>query len=196
MDQAHGIKIFNQLMKRSFTPSNSPMKIIQPFLGSDPLTLPQEEFNNNDIKTKQSIKNDVNNSKGKVKSSKKSKKRKIETSSDSEDYGEKDLVEDESDGSMKMKIIKPILDSDPLTFSQEEFNNNDVKTEQESEEKIESEKIYFDFEINDDTNAIKTELADEESEEIPVLEVRTDFYKKKGTTDRAGSSCKNKKKEK
>ena len=94
------------------------------------------------------------------------------------------------------EIIKPILDSDPLTFSQEEFNNNDVKTEQESEEKIESEKIYFDFEINDDTNAIKTELADEESEEIPVLEVRTDFYKKKGTTDRAGSSCKNKKKEK
>ena len=39
---------------------------------------------------------------------------------------------------------------------QEEFNNNDV-------------------------NDIQTELADEESEEIPVLEVRKDLYKKKST---------------
>ena len=189
MDQVHGIKIFNQLIQRSFTPSNFPMKIIKPFLGSDPLTLSQEEFNNNDIKTEEFINNDY---KGK-----KAKKRKIETSSESEDYDEKDLVEDESDGSTKMKIAKPFLDSDPLTLSQEEFSsNNDVKTEQsfqESEEKIKSEK--FDFEINDDANDIKTELAEEESEEIPVLEVRTDFFKRKGTTDRAGSSRKNKKKD-
>ena len=39
---------------------------------------------------------------------------------------------------------------------QEEFNNNDV-------------------------NDTQTELADEESEEIPVLEVGTDLYKKKST---------------
>ena len=181
MDQVHGIKIFNQLIQRSFTPSNFPMKIIKPFLGSDPLTLSQEEFNNNDIKTEEFINNDVNDYKGK-----KAKKRKIEKSSESEDYDEKDLVEDESDGSTKMKIAKPFLDSDPLTLSQEEFSsNNDVKTEQsfqESEEKIESEKFDFDFEINDDANDIKTELADEESEEIPpVLEVRTDIYKRKGS---------------
>ena len=191
MDQVHGIKIFNQLIQRSFTPSNFPMKIIKPFLGSDPLTLSQEEFNNNDIKTEETINNDVNDYKGK-----KAKKRKIETSSESEDYDEKDLVEDESDGSTKMKLAKSFLDSDPLTLSQEEFSNNDVKTEQsfqESEEKIKSEK--FDFEINDDANDIKTELAEEESEEIPVLEVRTDFFKRKGTTHRAGSSRKNKKKD-
>merc|ERR1711935_990264 len=150
MDQAHGIKIFNNLMKRSFQPDappNFPMKIIRPLLDSDPLTLSQEEFNNNNVK----------DSKGKVKSSQrwprkaKAKKRKIETSSDSEDYEEKDLVEDESDGSIEMKIIKPVLDSDPLTLSEEEFNNKDVKTEQsfqESEEKIESEN--FDFESKDD----------------------------------------------
>ena len=137
MDQAHGIKKFNDLITKSFrpdTPSNFPMKVIRPFLDSDPLTLSQEEFNNNN----------VNVSKGKGKSSqKKAKKRKIETSSDSEDYGEKDLVEDESDGSKKMKNIKPFLSSDPLTLSHEEFNNNDMKTEQsfqESEEKIKSEK--------------------------------------------------------
>ena len=67
-------------------------------------------------------KNNVKDFKGKVKSSqKKAKKRKIETSSDSEDYEEKDLVEDESDDSMKMKTIKPVLDSDSLNLSQEEF---------------------------------------------------------------------------
>ena len=151
------------------------MKIIKPFLDSDPLTLSQEEFNNNAIKTEQSINNDVNDSKVKVKSSKKAKKRKIETSSDSEDYGEKDLVEDESDGSMKMKNIKPFLNSNPLTLSHEEFNNNDMKTEQsfqESEEKIKSEKFDSDLEIKNDVNDFKTELADEESEEIPMLEVR------------------------
>ena len=149
----------------------------------------QEEFNNNNVK----------DSKGKVKSSqKKAKKRKIdvinykEASSDSEDYEEKDLVEDESDGSIEMKIIKPVLDCDPLTLSQEEFNNKDV---QESEDKIESEN--FDFEIKDDVNDIKPKLADEESEEIPVLEIRTDLNKKTSTTaktDMAGSSRKNKKK--
>ena len=195
MDQAHGIKIFNNLMKRSFqpdTPPNFPMKIIRPFLGSDPLTLSQKEFNNNNVK----------DSKGKVKSSqKKAKKRKIdvinykEASSDSEDYEEKDLVEDESDGSIEMKIIKPVLDCDPLTLSQEEFNNKDV---QESEDKIESEN--FDFEIKDDVNDIKPKLADEESEEIPVLEIRTDLNKKTSTTAKtdmalAGSSRKNKKKQ-
>ena len=115
MDQAHGIKMFNKLVERSFqpdTPSNFPMKITRPFSDSDPLTLSQEEFNNNNVK----------DSKGKVKSSqKKAKKRKIETSSDSEDYEEKDLVEDESDGSMKMKINEPVLDSDTLNLSQEEF---------------------------------------------------------------------------
>ena len=114
MHQVHGIKKFNDLITKSFrpdTPSNFQMKIIRPFLDSDPLTLSQEEFNNNN----------VNVSKGKGKSSqKKAKKRKIETSSDSEDYEEKDLVEDESDGSMKN--IKPVLDSDLLTLSQEEFN--------------------------------------------------------------------------
>jgi hypothetical protein len=50
-----------------------------------------------------------------------------------------------------MKICRPFLDSDPLTLSQEYFNNNDVKTEQpvqESEEEIESEKFVSDFEIN------------------------------------------------
>ena len=158
----------------------------------------QEEFNNNNVK----------DSKGKVKSSqKKAKKRKIdvinykEASSDSEDYEEKDLVEDESDDSIKMKINNPVLDSDPLTLSQEEFNNKDVKTEQsfqESEEKIESEN--FDFEIKDDVNDIKPKLADEESEEIPVLEIRTDLNKKTSTTAKtdmalAGSSRKNKKKQ-
>ena len=84
MHQAHGIKKFNDLITKSFrpdTPSNFQMKIIRPFLDSDPLTLSQEEFNNNNI----------NNSKGKDKSSqKKAKKRKFETSSDSEDYDEKD----------------------------------------------------------------------------------------------------------
>ena len=198
MNQAHGIKIFNKLIQRSFNPS-FPVKIIKPFLDSDPLTLSQEEFNNNAIKTEQSINNDVNDSKVKVKSSKKAEKRKFETSSDSEDYGEKDLVEDESDGSKKMKNIKPFLSSDPLTLSHEEFNNNDMKTEQsfqESEEKIKSEKFDSDLEIKNDVNDFKTELADEESEEIPILEVRIDLNKTKGLSDRAaGSSRKNKKKE-
>ena len=52
MDQAHGIKMFNQLIKRSFQPntsSNFPMKIARPILDSDPLTLTQGEFNNNDV---------------------------------------------------------------------------------------------------------------------------------------------------
>ena len=158
-------------------------------------TLSQEKFNNNAIKTEQSINND---SKVKVKSIKKTfkkaKKRKIETSSDSEDYEEKYLVQDKSDGSIKMKNIQPFLDSDPLTFSQ--FNNNDMKTEesfQESEEEIKSEKFDSDLEIKNDVNA---ELADDESEEIPILEVRIDLNKQKGTTDRAAaSSRKNKKKE-
>ena len=43
---------------------------------------------------------------------------------------------------------------------QEEFNNNDV---------------------NNDVIDIQTELADEESEEMPVLEVRRDLSKKKST---------------
>ena len=62
MDQAHGIKMFNQLIKRSFqpdTPSNFPMKIARPFLDSDPLTLSQDEFNNNDTKTDHYIDNGV-----------------------------------------------------------------------------------------------------------------------------------------
>ena len=62
MDQAHGIKKFNLLIKRSFqpdTPSNFPMKSARPFLDSDPLTLSQEEFNNNDTKTEKYIDNDV-----------------------------------------------------------------------------------------------------------------------------------------
>lgn len=194
MDQAHGIKMFNKLVERSFqpdTPSNFPMKITRPFSDSDPLTFSQEEFNNNNVK----------DSKGKVKSSqKKAKKRKIETSSDSEDYEEKDLVEDESDGSMKMKINEPVLDSDTLNLSQEEFIT-DIKTEQsfqESEENTKSENFHFDFESKDDVNdSIKQELAYEESEEIPILEIRTDLNKKKSTTDKtdmAGSSRKNKKK--
>ena len=97
-----------------------------------------------------------------------------------------------------MKICRPFLDSDPLTLSQEYFNNNDVKTEQpvqESEEEIESEKIVSDFEINYD---IKTELADE-GKILPVIEmtvelndtsmktdlkVRKDLYVKKGTKAR------------
>ena len=97
-----------------------------------------------------------------------------------------------------MKICRPFLDSDPLTLSQEYFNNNDVKTEQpvqESEEEIESEKFVSDFEINYD---IKTELADEgkilPGIEMTVelndtsmktdLEVRKDLYVKKGTKAR------------
>ena len=75
MGQAHGIKVLNQSMKRSFNPSNFPVKIIKPLLDGDPLTLSQEEFNNNAIKTDQSINND---SKVKVKLSKMAKKRKIE----------------------------------------------------------------------------------------------------------------------
>jgi len=58
MDQVHDIKMFNQLIKRSFQPdtptSNFPMKICRPFLESDPLTLSQEYLNNNDVKTEQS----------------------------------------------------------------------------------------------------------------------------------------------
>ena len=172
MNQAHGIKVFNQLTKRTFNTSNFPVKIIKPFLDSDPLALSQEEFNNNAIKTEQCINNDVNDSKVKVKSAKKANKRKIETSSDSEDYEEKDLVEDKSDALMKMKNIKPFLNSNPLTLSHKEFNNNDMKTEQsfqESEEKIKSEKFDSDLEIKNDVNDFKTELADEESEEIPIF---------------------------
>jgi len=134
MDQAHGIKIFNKLIKRSFqpdAPSNIPMKIIRPILDSDPLTLSQEEFNNNDIRTEQFINNDVN----------------------------QELADEESE---EIPIIE-VRSGDPLTLSQEEFNNNDAKTEQ--------------F-INNDVNDINNELADEESEEIPVLEVRTDLNKK------------------
>lgn len=97
-----------------------------------------------------------------------------------------------------MKICRPFLDSDPLTLSQEYFNNNDVKTEQpvqESEEEIESEKFVSDFEINYD---IKTELADEgkilpgiemtvelnDTSMKPDLKVRKDLYVKKGTKAR------------
>ena len=97
-----------------------------------------------------------------------------------------------------MKICRPFLDSDPLTLSQEYFNNNDVKTEQpvqESEEEIESEKFVSDFEINQD---IKTELADEgkilpgiemtvelnDTSMKPDLKVRKDLYVKKGTKAR------------
>ena len=84
-----------------------------------------------------------------------------------------------------MKNIKPFLDRDPLTLSHEKFNNNDMKTEQsyqESEEKIKSEKIDSDLEIKNDVNDFndfKTELADDESEEIPILEVRIKNLKKK-----------------
>ena len=124
----------------------------------------------------------------------------------------------------KLPYPRPFLDNDPLTMFQEDFNNNDVKTEQslqESEEKIESEKIVSDLEINNDFNDIKTELVDEEFEEKkdetekvlrsaemtfesddtpkkPGLKVRKDMYKKKSTntkTAKAGSSLKNKKKE-
>ena len=71
----------------------------------------------------------------------------------------------------KKIIYKSFLGIDPLALSQDEFNNNDV-------------------------NDIQTELADEESEEIPILEVRMILNKQKGTTDRAaGSSHKNKRKE-
>jgi len=122
--------------------------------------------------------------------------------------------------------LRPFLDNDPLTTAiyqsqilfQEDFNNNDVKTEQESEEKIESEKIVSDLKINNDFNDIKTELVDEEFEEKkdetekvlpsaemtfesgatpkkPGLKVRKDMYKKKSMNTKAGSSLKNKKKE-
>merc|ERR1719350_2271886 len=104
---------------------------------------------------------------------------------------------------------------------QEDFNNNDVKTEQsvqESEEKIESEKIVSDLEINNDFNDIKTELVDEEFEEKKDetekvlqsadmtfesgdtpnksgLKVRKDMYKKKSmNTKTAKAGLKNKKK--
>ena len=118
------------------------------------------------------------------------------------------------------------MDNDPLTTAiyqsqilfQEDFNNNDVKTEQESEEKIESEKIVSDLKINNDFNDIKTELVDEEFEEKkdetekvlrsaemtfesgatpkkPGLKVRKDMYKKKSMNTKAGSGLKNKKKE-
>ena len=97
-----------------------------------------------------------------------------------------------------MKICRPFLDSDPLTLSQEYFNNNDVKTEQavqESEEEIESEKFVSGFDINYD---IKTEVTDEgkifPGPEMTVelndtsmktdLEVRKDLYVKKGTKSR------------
>ena len=124
----------------------------------------------------------------------------------------------------KLPYPRPFLNNDPLTMFQEDFNNNDVKTEQsvqESEEKIESEKIVSDLEINNDFNAIKTELVGEEFEEKkdgtekvlrsaemtfesddtpkkPGLKVRKDMYKKKSMntkTAKAGSSLKNKKKE-
>jgi len=117
--------------------------------------------------------------------------------------------------------LRPFLDNDPLTTAiyqsqilfQEDFNNNDVKTEQsilgetnmesiqESEEIIEPEKNVSDLEINNDFNDIKTELVDEEFEEKKD-ETETFFrkvmYKKKGSnakTAKAGSSHKNKKKE-
>ena len=103
-------KFINPLgQKSAFGRFLSCVGIIKPFLDSDPLALSQEEFNNNAIKTEQCINNDVNDSKVKVKSAKKANKRKIETSSDSEDYEEKDLVEDKSDALMKMKNIKPFL---------------------------------------------------------------------------------------
>ena len=124
----------------------------------------------------------------------------------------------------KLPYPRPFLGNDPLTMFQEDFNNNDVKTEQsvqESDEKIESEKIVSDLEINNDFNDIKTELVDEEFEEKkdgtekvlrsaemtfesddtpkkPGLKVRKDMYKKKSMntkTAKAGSSLKNKKKE-
>ena len=47
-----------------------------------------------------------------------------------------------------------------------------MKTEQsfqESEEKIKSEKFDSDLEMKNDVNDFKTELADEESEEIPIF---------------------------
>ena len=124
----------------------------------------------------------------------------------------------------KLPYPRPFLDSDPLTMFQEDFNNNDIKTEQsvqELEAKIESEKCVSDLEINNDFNNIKTELVDEEFEEKkdetekvlraaemtfesddtpkkPGLKVRKDMYKKKSPnakTAKAGSSHKNKKKE-
>ena len=121
----------------------------------------------------------------------------------------------------KLPYPRPFLDNDPLTMFQEDFNNNYVKTEQsvqESEEKIESEKIVSDLKINNDFNDIKTELVDEEFEEKkdetekvlpsaemtfesgatpkkPGLKVRKDMYKKKSMNTKAGSSLKNKKKE-
>ena len=124
----------------------------------------------------------------------------------------------------KLPYPRPFLDNDPLTMLQEDFNNNDVKTEQsvqESDEKIESEKLVSDLEIKNDFNDIKTELVDEEfaekkdetekvlqsadmtfvsgdSPKKPGLKVRKDMYKKKSVnlntkTAKAGSSLKNKK---
>jgi len=46
MDQAHGIKMFNQLIKQNFQPHTPRLR---PFLDNDPLTMFQEDFNNNDV---------------------------------------------------------------------------------------------------------------------------------------------------
>ena len=67
----------------------------------------------------------------------------------------------------KLPYPRPSLDNDPFTMFQEDFNNNDVKTEQsvqelELEKEIESEKFVSDHEINNNFNDIKTELVDEE----------------------------------
>lgn len=52
MDQTHGIKMFNQLIKQNFQPLTPRLR---PSLDNDPLTIFQEDLNNNVVKTEQSV---------------------------------------------------------------------------------------------------------------------------------------------
>merc|ERR1711862_511162 len=113
------------------------------------------------------------------------------------------------------KISKLFLESDPLTMTHGDFNNNNIKTEQPDQEfekkMIQEEEIVSDFKTNSDTFDIKTEQVKEDFEQkvlpqnfeigetskAPELKIRKDLGKKKSSTEpaKAGSSRKNTKKE-
>merc|ERR1711862_266367 len=96
------------------------------------------------------------------------------------------------------KISKLFLESDPLTMTHGDFNNNNIKTEQpdqEFEKKMIQEEDVSDFKTNSDAFDIRTEqkvvpafenaFGTGETSKAPGLKVKKDLGKKKNSTNAA-----------
>ena len=72
----------------------------------------------------------------------------------------------ETQNNYPTKISKPFLESDPLTMTHGDFNNNNIKTEQpdqEFEKKMIQEENVSDFKTNSDAFDIRTEQVNEDN---------------------------------